>query len=72
MAVITRKEGKTMKNYRIYLDEVDTDFVYNAENKEDAIEQYKEFCFEDYFNKFGEYPSEEDWTNGIEITAVEE
>ena len=59
------------KMYRIYCDGEPTANIYEAEDEKYAIEQYKKFCFADYCDKCGDYPDEDTWNNGMEISAFD-
>lgn len=60
-----------MTTYRIYIDWQATDYTYEAETREEAIEAYKQYCIEDYRDNFGGDPDPDCW-NCCNIEAFEE
>ena len=62
-----------MSNYQIYVDGQPTNNFYNADSKEEAIEEYKKECIESYKRDFGDDPDMSlfDWVEALEIYPIE-
>lgn len=54
--------------YRIFLDGTATKKLFHAEDAEDAIEQYKDWCRNDYISTYGDAPDEKTFDD-VEIIA---
>lgn len=57
-----------IKVFQIYVDGEETERFYDAETKEEALEEYKKDCIEEYKRDFGGEP---DMTCFEDVEAIE-